>query len=111
MGKKIIATSDDVAINPGLLPHATYTDFAQSGKTIGGGNPSATIFVILHLNVLFILTSIQRNSLYGSCYTWAKVAHKHSSFWPPALACSTAKILVVPVCGHGEEGFVAVGEY
>ena len=45
------------------------------------------------------------------CYTWAKVAHKHSSFWPPALACSTAKILVVPVCGHGEEGFVAVGEY
>ena len=38
--EKIIATSDDVAINPGLLPHATYTDFAQSGKTIGGGNPS-----------------------------------------------------------------------
>ena len=65
--EKNIATSDDVAINLGLLPHATYTDFAQKGKTIGGGNPSATIFVILDLNVLFILTSIQRNSLYGSC--------------------------------------------
>ena len=61
--EKIMATYDDVAINPGLLPHATYTDFAQSGKTIGGGNPSATIFVILDLNVLFILTSIQKNSL------------------------------------------------
>ena len=37
--KKIIATSDDVAVNPGLLPHATYSDFALIGKTIGGGKP------------------------------------------------------------------------
>ena len=65
IGREIffIETSDDVPINPGLLPNATYTDFAQSGKTIGGGNPSATIFVIIDLDVLFILTSKQRTSL------------------------------------------------
>ena len=32
-------------INPGLLPHATYTDFAQSGKTIGSGNVTRISFI------------------------------------------------------------------
>ena len=55
--EKIIATSDDVAINPYLLLHATYTGFAQTEKSSHLPRPKAAKLCFITWKNGFIASS------------------------------------------------------